>query len=195
MRKFLLIFFAIVIVIVWNLCKKSKVYRIGEICVDTLKKEIRFKGEVLRDTGYFYFLIYVSGYKWLREKCAIISDVKLSDLQNAIALLNWRLWDSLWTGKERDRFDIFIKCGGKEINAKEIVDADLEFADMIFLGSPYFDPVVLGESATNCTDCPLLPREIEFIEKEILKGKKGFKIKGDFLKRGKKVEIRIKLHG
>jgi hypothetical protein len=45
------------------------------------------------------YLLYAHGYGWLEEESAIVTDARLADVQKAIALLDWKLWDDLWFRK------------------------------------------------------------------------------------------------
>lgn len=162
------------------LMMEEGLYRLGDIIVDTNKGEIRFDAaEVRKREGWVQHLIYLHGYKWLKEESAIISDAKLSDLQKAIALLDWRLWDELWYEKTEDRGQrtpipsafggatgqaedrkllLSVKWGEEEIAAQELVLTQdlLEIGDFIFLGSPYFDHIALeAPPGVDCRLCPV----------------------------------------
>lgn len=181
-------------------------YQIGEILVDTVKGEIKFSGDVYKREGWVQFLIYVDGYKWLKEESAIISTTRLVDLQKSIALLDWRLWDELWyrklkSGKLRNKaqkLSVFIKYKEKEIAAKGLVltEDELEIGDYIFLGSPYFDNRVLEDSPrVDCKHCPLFPLEEKVLREEFKResGLSGYNLNSPiFLPRGTEVTIIIR---
>jgi len=164
-------------------------YAIGGVNIDKSRKEISFDAAVRKNTGWVEFLIYVEGYKWLKEECAIVSSVKLSDLQKAFALLDWKLWDDLWyrktTGLTKSLF-VYIELKKKQYPAEGSIK------DLIFLGSPYFDTVVLEEGPSNlCSSCPIYPLEQKSIKQEI--GKKGYLFNDKLiLPVGEKVKIIIR---
>lgn len=169
--------------------KEKGKYRIGEISIDTLGKgRIEFTGTISKAEGRVQFLIYLKGYKWLKEESAIVSEARLNDLQQAIALLDWRLWDELWHGKAEDRGQksedrgprkdasrprgrqktenrklfLFVKWEGEEFVAQQLVmtEEKLEIGDFIFLGSPYFDHIALeAPPGVDCRLCPIFPLE------------------------------------
>jgi len=77
--------------------------RIGSVSVDTKNGEIWFKGKVFKDKSWVQHLVYLEGYKWLKDESAIIAAARLVDLQRAIAILDWKLWDEIYYGKEVSR--------------------------------------------------------------------------------------------
>lgn len=168
--------------------EETNVYKLGSVIVNTDKGEIRFSGRVNRDRGWVQFLLYARGYKWLKEESAIVADADLVDLQNAIALLDWQLWDDLWFRKETERakqLSLLVQWeeGGRRqaLKAQALVTAEgpLEIGDLIFLGSPYFDQIVLKESpAAICARCPLFDMEQEVLRKEFERasGRSGYEI-------------------
>lgn len=162
---------------------EKRKYKIGDVFVDTAKREIRYKGKVHKDNGWVQFLIHMQGYKWLKEESAIISDVNLQDVQNAIALLDWKLWDDIWYRKNTARtkkVNIFVKWNNTENNARNLVHADdyLFPQDIIFLGSPYFDSVVVENKAIDCKNCPIFPIEKKVLKKSFRRksGQSGYKL-------------------
>ncbi len=54
--------------------RNENIYQFGKVKVDKLKNTIEFSGKVAKTSGYVDFLLYVYGYKWLKESCAIASD-------------------------------------------------------------------------------------------------------------------------
>ncbi|HSV31712.1 MAG TPA: hypothetical protein VLH40_06795 [Atribacteraceae bacterium] len=143
------------------------VVRFGDVLVDPEAGEIRFDGEIRQPEGWVRFLVYLASYQWLQEEAAIVSPANLSDLQKAIALLDWRLWDGLWhretTGQE---VDVFLQWSENKADANELIQLPdrLGIGDLIFLGSPLFDPLFLDrcEQTVVCVAlaqrdrCPLL---------------------------------------
>jgi hypothetical protein len=163
----------------------ESVYQFGRIKVDKLKNTIEFTGKVAKMSGYVDFLLYVYGYKWLEKSCAVISDAKLSDLQNAIAFLDWKLWDELWTKggvSSESQPEMFIRYGSVNNEAAGFINAGgeaLEIGDFVFLGSPYFDPVVLRDkSSLDCESCPVYELEEKTLRKEFIRGsgKSGYEL-------------------
>ncbi|MCL0073371.1 hypothetical protein M1N93_00710 [Dehalococcoidia bacterium] len=141
--------------------------RFGDIIVDTAAGEIRFPGRIRQNEGWVRFLVYLTSYRWLEEEAAIISPANLIDLQKAIALLDWQLWDQLWfreiTGQ---KIEVYLKWpGGGKAEANELIQLPyhLGIGDLVFLGSPLFDPLFLARCAQTLTclalkqgyQCPL----------------------------------------
>ena len=123
----------------------------GDVIVDPAVGEIRFPGQVQQNEGWVRFLVYLFSYRWLEEEAAIISSANLTDLQKAFALLDWQLWDQLWfreiTGQE---IEVFVKWpGGDKAEANELIELPyhLGVGDLVFLGSPLFDPLFLARCA------------------------------------------------
>jgi len=176
-------------------------YEIGPLFVDAEKREIHLTGQVMKREGWVQFLFYCRGYRWLEEESALIIDADLIFLQTAIALLDWELWDGLWEKKVRDE-DIRVKLNwknGKSILATQLVKDgdDVQFSDLIFLGSPYFDEAVLGEIfGGSCSLCPLYSLEEKALRKEFVRpsGKSGYFLNKDLMPpRGTYLEITIGL--
>lgn len=144
-----------------KIIEKEGVYRIGNVSADTKKGEVWFKGKVFKDKGWVQHLVYLEGYKWLKDESAIIALVRLVDLQRAIAILDRRLWDELYY-ERKSKMSIFVKWNGKEIPGHELVLAkdNLEIGDFLFLGSSYFDYIALGAPpGADCRLCPLFALE------------------------------------
>jgi hypothetical protein len=85
-------------------------YRFGLVAVDTARRIISFSAQVRQDTGRVITLVGLSGYPWIQEQAALTSPARLLDFQQAIAVLDWALWDSLWTGKQ-PRHPMLLKLG------------------------------------------------------------------------------------
>jgi hypothetical protein len=187
---------------------EESVYQIGGIRIDTEKREIYFKGRVSKDKGWVQFLVYTRGYKWLEKESAITSEVELADLQKAIALLDWRIWDDLWYRRRTPRSKkvlLFLqwreKGKLKKIQGAQAVIVEegdfLGIEDLVFLGSPYFDPVALeASSLVDCSRCPIFPLEEKALREEFIResGRSGYRINSDlFPSRGKEVLLLIKI--
>ena len=125
--------------------------RFGDVIVDPAVGEIRFPGQIRQNEGWVRFLVYLFSYRWLEEEAAIISSANLIHLQKAFALLDWQLWDKLWfretTGQE---IEVYLKWpGGGQAEANELIKLPyhLGVGDLVFLGSPLFDPLFLARCA------------------------------------------------
>ena len=208
----ILLFTGASLIVGYNLIRQGKeegagiraqtgVYKIGDVIVDEDRGKIQFAGQVYKDRGLVQFLVYAHGYKWLKEESAIIANVKLVDLQRAIALLDWKLWDDLWYRKQSEETKhllLFFKWDGKEIAAKEVVTTEdaLGIGDFIFLGSPYFDPIAFEASpSVDCAKCPIFPLEEKTLRKEFERecGQSGYEINSHLMPpEGTQVTIIIK---
>ncbi len=185
------------------------VYKIGGVTVDKERGEIRFSGKVQKCEGWVQFLIYLQGYKWLKDESAILSEARLIDLQNGIALLDWKLWDELWYGKTSNQKSetrnqnllLFLKWDEEEISAKKLILTEdrLEMSDLIFLGSPYFDPIVLeAPRGIDCASCSIFPLEEKALRKEFVRelGRSGYELNSEVLpEEGTEVTIIVKRVG
>ncbi|MBT9166462.1 MAG: hypothetical protein DDT25_01147 [Chloroflexi bacterium] len=138
--------------------------RFGDVVVNPATREIRFHGVIRQEAGRVQVLIHLWGYRWLEEKAAIISPAYLTDLQKAIALLDWQLWDHLWHGEAGDQeIEVFLEWGEDKIDANDLIQTRyrLGIGDLVFLGSPLFDPLFLARCLRTAvcvalTDrCPL----------------------------------------
>lgn len=168
---------------------EENIYRIGNIVIDKNKEEIYFTGRVIKIKGWVQFLIYADGYKWLEEEAAIISDARLKDLQLSLALLDWKYWDKFYYMKrgeeidfETDEMELLLRWKEdnkfKNIKARETIIIKeatdyLKLPGLIFLGYPFFDPIVLnGETHTSCLGCPFFPMEEKTL-RQLFKRKSG----------------------
>ncbi|MCL0040872.1 hypothetical protein M1N66_03300 [Thermodesulfovibrionales bacterium] len=125
--------------------------RFGDVIVDPAAREIRFSGQVRQNESWVRFIVYLTSYRWLEEEAAIISPANLIDLQKAIALFDWQLWDQLWfreiTGQ---KIEVYLTWpGGGKVEANELIRLPyhLGIGDLVFLGSPFFDPLFLAYCA------------------------------------------------
>ena len=155
---------------------EENIYRIGNIVIDKNKEEMYFTGRVAKRKGWVQFLIYVDGYKWLEEEAAIISEARLKDLQLSLALLDWKYWDEFYYMKRGEEIDfgteeLELLLRWEENNKSNTIKAQntivikeknvfLKLPGFIFLGYPFFDPIVLdSELHTSCLGCPFFPVE------------------------------------
>lgn len=174
--------------------KETKdMYEMGDIRVNTKTREIHFTGKVYKNEGWVQFLLYAHGYKWLKEESAIVCGAKLADLQKAIAMLDYKIWDDLWFGRKTKRTKKLVlllewKEGGllKRSEVGELVKtADpLWMQDLIFLGSPYFDGIALEASpATDCARCPIFSMEQKVLKEEFKResGQSGYELNSSLL--------------
>jgi len=170
-----------------NKTSKSK-YEIDHLSVDTEKREIHLTGRVVKTKGWVQSLFYAYGYKWLKKESAIIIDADLSSLQTAIALLDWKLWQRLWEKRSRNE-DVKVTLNwenGNNILATKLLKEadDIYFFDLIFVGSPYFDEIVIGEGFSGpCSRCPLFALEEKALRKEFIRpsGKSGYFLNEDLI--------------
>ncbi|HAZ30279.1 TPA: hypothetical protein DCY65_01750 [Candidatus Acetothermia bacterium] len=166
------------------------VVRFGDVAVCQDAREIRFAGEVRQAEGSVLLLLHLTGYQWLEQEAAIVSPSRLVDLQQAIALLDWRLWDRLWQG-EREAggaaVEVRIGWGGEEESATDLLDTrySLGLGDLVYLGSPLFDPLFLArcERTALCValirrdQCPLFLLH-DAIEEQLARdcGQRGYRL-------------------
>jgi hypothetical protein len=167
--------------------------RFGDVIVDPRAREIRFDGEVRQNEGWVRFLVYLSSYQWLKGAAAVISPAALTDLQMAFALLDWQRWDELWhretTGPE---IEVSLKWQGDKVEANEVIELPyhLGIGDLVFLGSPYFDPLFLARCAQTIVcvaleqrpQCPLFFLQ-ESVEKKFTRpcGNAGYQLNSERL--------------
>ena len=183
-----------------QIIKVEGIYKIGNVSADTEKSKIWFRGKVFKDKGWVQHLVYLEGYKWLKDESAIISEARLGDLQKAIALLDWRLWDELWYKKVKSRgLAIFLKWNERKVMARELVRAEEApgIGDFIFLGSPYFDHITLeAPPGVDCKLCPMFPLEEKALREIFIResGQSGYELNSAiFPSKGTEVSIILKL--
>ncbi len=169
----------------------------GQVQVEPGEREIRFPAEVQKAAGEVTFLLHLQGYEWLREESAIVSSARLADLQEAVALLDWALWDELWYEGELAsdaRMDLHLRFPGETRAGEELVERDeVRPWELIFFGSPYFDDMALETtSVIDCRNCPLYPLEKELIREEITGGE-SLQLRENILKAGKELEMIISI--
>ncbi len=186
----LIIVFGLVLILFPRRGRKEIGEREG-ISFDPLKKEIKFFGFVQRNTGWVRHLIYLEGYKWLKDSSAIVSPLPLKRLQLALAKIDFYLWDSLWQGKIKEkRIKLFID----NIPAESLVrdKKDLEVYDLLFFGSPQFDHIALSGDQGLCAQCPLFDLEKKSFD-ELFGKRKGLFLREGLLPAGKRIELRLRV--
>jgi len=198
-----------------ELIEEEGKFRLGKVNINTENGEMHFKGKVQKNKDWVQHLVYLHGYKWLKEESAIISEVKLSDLQKAIALLDWRLWDELWYRKNQksppeadphsagkvksQELSVFVKWDEEEVAVQELVltEDKLEIGDFIFLGSPYFDHIALEASpGVDCRLCPIFHLEEKVLRELFIResGQSGYELNSERIPpQGTEVTIIIRL--
>ncbi len=156
---------------------EKEVFKFGEVTADKRRRVVSFKADILKNEGDVLFLIYLHGYKWLKENSAVVSDAKLLDLQKALAFIDWELWEEIRDSQKTKRTSavkIVMKQGKIQSTAEEFLkNEESDIYNIIFPGSPYFDAIVLyGPESNLCGTCPLYPVEKEVIMKK-MKNPKG----------------------
>lgn len=145
------------------------------LTIDKEKQELRFSGRIQNKEGWVQSLIYAQGYKWLKDKSAIVSDVSILELQKAILLCGVKYWKIVKYGQNKGSVEVkvqWVKRGKtKEIDAFQMlsrkIEEDLPLEQLIFLGfgMSSFDERVLSEAPSAvCNECPLLPLEEKIVE-------------------------------
>lgn len=153
----------------------------GVIAMEEGEGRISFSGIVSQDAGEVTFLISARGYPWVEDESAVVSDVRLNNLQLAVAMLNWRLYDDIWFGRsEGEGVEVYISWDDEIHNARDLIDTDehLGAARLIFFGSPYFDHIALEGTTGDCTICPIFPLEQQAMREQFEResGKAGYKL-------------------
>lgn len=188
-----LLIISLLIFFLFPLKKGKPSTRIFNLVVDSLKREIIFSGFVQKDTGWVQHLIYLRGYKWLKDNSAIVCSVKLKDFQIAFASLDFYLWDSLWQRIGGRRVELFIE----NIPAESLIITDdkLNLWDFAFLGSPNFDYLALEGVYADCERCPVFDLEKKIFERLFVRqsGKSGYYLNKKNLPEKREVEIKIKI--
>lgn len=173
----------VVIVLAYNLgwlgfrprIEEPELATLDWLTIDKEKQELRFGGRIQNKEGWVQSLIYAQGYKWLKDKSAIASDVSILELQKAILLCGVKYWKIVKYGQNKGSVEVkvqWVKKGKtEEINALQMISGDigedLPLEQLIFLGfgMSSFDEKVLSEGPSAiCKECPLLPLEEEIVE-------------------------------
>jgi len=174
----------------------GKVLRIGEVSVCREEGRIEFEGIVQKDSGWVQFLIFLRGYDWLRDECAIISDARLIDLQRAIFLIDPKLWNDLWHRRIKGG-RVILEWDNKKMEATSLLNVkkeELGIGDILFIGSPLWDRIVLREiGIRKCRGCPLFELEKEGIKKTFKRknGESGYTLNKRMPPKGTTVRITI----
>jgi hypothetical protein len=138
-----------------------------------------------------YFLFYFNGYPWLKDYCIFVSSSSLRELQTAIAMIDWQLWDKIYTKKfsPKLKIEIYTNIGWESLDDILLIK-NFNPYQTTFWGSLAYDNIVLERSYTTnkCSSCDLLPLE----ESLFLKGLVSLNYK--FLKPLKKQKFKVKIH-
>ena len=141
----------------------SERYRIGDVVVDKRKGEISFPGSISQDSQPVRFLLSPQ-LPGLQISCLVTAKVKLVDLQNGIALLDWKHWEQLRTTNEAP-LELLVQWQEnsdiKQVKAAEIVkERRLELGDLMFLGTEFQWQELALTQAGLPSACPIvLPQE------------------------------------
>ncbi len=146
-------------------CKKQeKILPFGSLQVDKDKKEIIFFTEINPECKEPYFLFYFDGYPWIKNISFFLSKEKLKSLQTAVAYIDWKLWDSIYTkplSVDTKNIEVYIEINGEWVDIRNYVEIK-DIRNIVFWGSPVYDIVVLGTDYGGfnpCNTCKFLPME------------------------------------
>jgi hypothetical protein len=172
-------------------CRREQKNVFSTIFVSKEEKIIEFDVEPNFSPKEKYFLFYFNGYPWLKDYCIFISSSSLRELQTAIAMIDWQLWDKIYTKKfsPKLKIEIYTNTGWESLNDILLIK-NFNPYQTTFWGSPVYDNIVLERSyaTTKCSSCALLPLE----ESLFLKGLVSLNYK--FLKPLKKQKFKVKIH-
>ncbi len=144
--------------------KKINYTKINSFDVDKEKRTIVFTAMFNPECTQPYFLFYFHGYPWIKNFSLFISTYNLQDFQTAVALIDWQLWNKIYTEKFSPEIKIKYLSDAKE-NWEEISNiVKLEKFDTkqtVFWGSSAYDSIVLSQNyqTSKCHSCNLLPLE------------------------------------
>jgi len=195
LKKLMKLYFIIFCILLQILCpscnNKQKNSFIKTISVSKEDKTISFDAEINYSQKEKYFLFYFNGYPWLKDYSIFISSTPLRELQTAIAILDWQLWDKIYTKKfsPKLKIEIYTDTGWESLDNILLIK-NFNSYQTIFWGSPVYDNIVLERSyaTTKCSSCDFLPLE----ESLFLKGLVSLNYK--FLKPLKKQNVKVKIH-
>lgn len=170
----------------------------GKIAMELKEGRVSFQGAVARDSGEVTFLISARGYPWVEEESAILSEVRLNDLQVALAMMNQRLFDEAWFGRsEGEGIEVFVAWDGGVHSAGALVESDerLGSSRLVFFGSPYFDHIALPGAFGNCAACPFFPLEQRAMREQFVRksGATGYRLSNLMPPVGTKVIIILEI--
>ncbi len=172
-------------------CKQKQKNVTPTISVLKEDKIIMFDAETNFSLKEKYFLFYFNGYPWLKDYCIFITSSPLRELQTAIAMIDWQLWDKIYAKKFSPKLKIEIYTDTKWESLENVLSlTNFNSYQTTFWGSPIYDNIVLERSYTTnkCSGCELLPLE----ESLFLKGLVPLNYK--FLKPLKKQKIKVRIH-
>jgi len=117
-------------------------------------------------------------------------------LQNALSFLDWSFWESLYFyNKITRKISLLIVTDKKEIPAESLLitkERQISFSNLIFLGNPYWDNLILKEDRINCKKCPFLEEEAKWLNKSF---PQKYVLNTKFFPVNKKVKIKLILSG
>lgn len=173
-------------------CNKTKQKHIfNTIEIDKNNRTITFEAKLNLTNNEKYFLFYFQGYPWIKDYCIFVSSCELKDLQVAVALIDWELWDKIYTKKFSPHLEIKFLEDDKWLNLFEYIELkNFNSYQTIFWGNPLYDELVLKNTYNNnfiCQSCNFLPLE----QSNILTGTTSLNYK--FTKKFKKDNFKIKI--
>ncbi len=126
------------------------------------KAEINFPGSI-NDIAQSVQFLFSPELPSIQIRCLITAKVKLVDLQNAIALLDWRYWEQLRNSSDAPlEFLVQWKENNytKHVKATEVVKEDrLKLGDLIFLGTEFQWQELALRQTQLPSACPIVLEE------------------------------------
>jgi len=137
----------------------SERYQIGDVIVDKSQREINFPGSISQDSQPVRFLLSPQP-PGLQISCLIMAEAKLIDLQNGIALLDWKHWEQLRTTNEAP-LELLVQWQEnddiKQVKAAEIVkERRLDLVDLMFVGTEFQWQELALTQAGVPSACPIV---------------------------------------
>ncbi|MCS7231234.1 MAG: hypothetical protein RMJ67_03750 [Elusimicrobiota bacterium] len=185
------IYFLVLLFIVYCVKPSYKKVELPKIEVDKEKRTIIFEATLNITKNEKYFLFYFQGYPWIKDYCLFVSSSSLKELQSSIALIDWQLWDKIYTTKFPPKLEIEIFEDNKWLPLSKFINLkNFNTFQTIFWGSPIYDEVVLKDTykTTICANCELLPLEQSVVLSGVVPLE--YKLKNNF--KSSKMQIRIK---
>jgi len=161
MKKLIIIFLSLLCVFLSN-CKQKQKNIFPTIYVSKENRFIIFDAMPNFSLKEKYFLFYFNGYPWLKDFCVFTTSSSLRELQTAFAMIDWQLWDKIYTKKFSPKLKIEIYTGTEWVSLDKVLKIkNFNSYQTIFWGSPIYDNFVLERSYTTnkCVGCDLLPLE------------------------------------